>query len=495
MDSKSLSARCRELLQFLASTKGDLANVTGPPSMLAPLSVVEVGRCWAQRPAVFAAPALEPDASRRCLLVLRMVLIALRTQMYVGGAPGTSIKKPLNAFLGELFLAEWTDERPHGAGDGSGSSNSRSSDGSGSGSDSAGSSCTSLHTNHNRHASNLSRTTTAASSSPSLSSTSSSTLSSSSSSTSCTCGSDRITTRLVAEQVSHHPPITAMHIADEAHGVRADGYARVEMTFAGAVQVRQVGHAVVRVDAYDETYLIPLPDIRVRGFLSGRLYPEITDTYHVVGSNGYAAEIAFSGQGFAWGGKRNAFKAKVYDRAPEGSGNTTTNSNSNRTVLYTVEGVWSEGWTTRDARTGAVLERYEVDAPANAPAPIVLPDVDEQDPWESRRAWHDVIDGITRGDLGQTVAEKTKIEQAQRRMRAQEAAAGTDWSPLLFRSSSSNSIDSHPDSKAALETFRQLAAGTGWQLHDDRTKGVWRVDEAKLKTLQRPFRGKLTPLG
>lgn len=421
--------------------------------MLAPLSVVEVGRCWAQRPAVFAAPALEPSPERRCLLVLRMVLIALRTQMYVGGSPTTSIKKPLNAFLGELFLAEWTDDKAHGAPDSTSSRSSLSSSSQGPGPEPA-----------------LSRSTTVSSSA--------------SSGSSCVCGTDRITTRLVAEQVSHHPPITAMHIADEVHGVRADGYARVEMTFSGNVQVRQVGHAVVRVDAYDEEYLIPLPDIKVRGFLTGRLYPEITDAYHVVGSNGYAAEIKFSGQGIAWGGTRNAFVATVF--GPQDA----TEKGKARAALYTIEGVWSKGWTVRDARTGAVIETYNVDAPENAPASIVLPDTAVQDPWESRRAWAGVLDGLGKGDMGQTVAEKTKIEQAQRRMRAQEAAAGEVWTPLLFRSEGHDGSD----------TFHRLAAGVtgtgaGLKLHDDRTKGVWRVDDEKIKNLQRPFRAGLTPWG
>ncbi|KAL1898232.1 hypothetical protein Sste5346_003638 [Sporothrix stenoceras] len=445
---KTLASRCKELLQFLSSTKGDLANVTGPPSMLAPMSVVEVGRCWAQRPAVFAAPALEPAADRRCLLVLRMVLIALRTQMYVGGSPSTSIKKPLNAFLGELFLAEWTDEKTHGV----------------EGQSQSGSTRSSLSSQHQEPG--LSRSTTISSSATSNSS--------------CTCGTDRITTRLVAEQVSHHPPITAMHIADDVHGVRADGYARVEMTFSGNVQVRQVGHAVVRIDTYDEEYLIPLPDIKVRGFLSGRLYPEITDTYHVVGSSGYSAEIKFTGQGLAWGGTRNAFTANVF-----GPGEP-----KKREVLYTIEGVWSKGWTVRDARSGAVLEKYDVDAPENAPAPIVLPDTATQDPWESRRAWAGVLDGLGKGDLSQTVAEKSKIEQAQRRMRAQEAAAGEVWTPLLFK-------NGEHDGDAVFHRLAAgaVAAGANLQLHDDRTKGVWRVDDDKIKNLQRPFRAGLTPLG
>lgn len=97
--------------QFLSSVQGDLANITAPPQFLAPSSVVEVGHCWVQRPDVFAAPAQEPDPKKRSLLVLRLVLIALKSQLYVAGSPTVSIKKPLNAFLGEVFSASWTDSK------------------------------------------------------------------------------------------------------------------------------------------------------------------------------------------------------------------------------------------------------------------------------------------------------------------------------------------------------------------------------------------------
>ena len=382
------------LTQFLSSVQGDLANVTAPPSFLAPSSVVQVGHCWAQRPAVFAAPALEPSAEKRCLLVLQLVLIAMRSQFYIAGSPSVSIKKPLNAFLGELFLASWTDPQS-GA-----------------------------------------------------------------------------TTRLVSEQVSHHPPITAMHIADEENGVRADGYARVEMTFSGGVNIRQIGHAVLRVDGYDEDYLIPLPDVKVRGFFGGRLYPEVLGTYSIISSSGYIAEIKFSGEGY-FQGKKNSFEARIYrkDRPMKN--------------IYTASGVWSEGWIIKDAQTGEVLEKYDVDSTENKPAPMDTEPIDKQDPWESQRAWYGVIDGIEQGDFCKIVSEKSRVEQAQRQMRTRELADNDVWEPLFFRSS---------DGPSHL-VFHNLSKDTNWQLEHGKTKGVWRVNEDRVSSAQRPFRGDLTPLG
>jgi len=346
--------------------------------------------------------------------VLRWFLSSLRTQLYTGiefnkirngngknTTRGHSIRKPLNAFLGEVFLAEWKDDRAGAK------------------------------------------------------------------------------TRLVSEQVSHHPPITAMHISDESAGVRADGYARVEMTFNGAVHVNQVGHAIYRVDRYNEEYLVPLPDVKVKGFLSGCLYPEITGTYHILGINGFAAEIKFWGESVLSRAKRNSFEAKIYRKG-----------DSKKTAIYTVVGCWSEGgWTVKDAKTGQVIEKFDLDAPENQAIPITLLPVEEQDEWESRRAWAGVIEGLKTGNLSQVVEEKSKLEQAQRQMRAMEAVRGVTWEPLFFRSCSG---EEH-------EVFRRMVKEWGlereWKLEGERTKGVWRVNEEAVKELKRPFRKGVSPTG
>lgn len=78
--------------------------------MLAQQSTTEFPAYWAERPAVFTAPASSEDPAVRALLVLKWFVSALKGQQYAGRDPSEGIKKPLNAFLGELFLAEWNDK-------------------------------------------------------------------------------------------------------------------------------------------------------------------------------------------------------------------------------------------------------------------------------------------------------------------------------------------------------------------------------------------------
>jgi oxysterol-binding protein-related protein 9/10/11 len=112
------------------------------------------------------------------------------------------------------------------------------------------------------------------------------------------------TTKLVTEQVSHHPPITACYMSDEEHGISAEGYSRVEMTFDGSINIKQFGHATIHINEFDEDYLMPFPNVCVKGLLSGHLYPELVGNCAIVSLSGYVSEINFSGKGyFLWRGE------------------------------------------------------------------------------------------------------------------------------------------------------------------------------------------------
>ena len=57
----------------------------------------------------------------------------------------------------------------------------------------------------------------------------------------------------------------------------------------------------------------------------------------------------------------------------------------------------------------------------------VAPISDEMDPFESRRLWQKVADGIRTQNYDVASREKSKIENDQRQMRKDEAARGEKW--------------------------------------------------------------------
>ncbi|KAI5850357.1 hypothetical protein DFP73DRAFT_539088 [Morchella snyderi] len=96
-------------LKSIASFNGDLASLTAPPFILSVTSLTEYSGYWAEHPEIFVAPAQEKDPQKRALAVLKWFLSTLKQQYSSRNEKLGSEKKPLNPFLGELFLGTWKD--------------------------------------------------------------------------------------------------------------------------------------------------------------------------------------------------------------------------------------------------------------------------------------------------------------------------------------------------------------------------------------------------
>ncbi|KXT14921.1 hypothetical protein AC579_3053 [Pseudocercospora musae] len=381
----------KQFLASIATIKGDLSNITAPPFVLADKSTTEFPRYWIEQPELFCAPAHEQDPAKRILAVLKWFLSSLKSQQYAGRDPNDGVKKPLNAFLGEVFVGE--------------------------------------------------------------------------------CGPQDDATHLIAEQVSHHPPVTACYLWNEKHGVRAEGYTRQEITFSGSVNIQQIGHAILHLDEFNEDYLIPLPDVKVKGILTGSPYPELQGSHSLISSSGYIAEVDFSGKGiFGLSGEKNHVKASVYG----------TGDKKHKDALFTAEGSWSKGFDIKDS-SGQVIDSYDV-AAAKPSDFRVLPE-QEQDPWESRKAWHGVIESIHEGNMQGVANRKSELENAQRELRKRPDTSEEMWQSLFFSRESR-----HPVAEELLSEVDQ-------DLDSKSTCGVWRFNADAAGRVQRPWRGDLTPFG
>lgn len=374
----STPGRRREFLTFLKNIrafKGDLSAFTAPPFLLSSTSMTEFPTYWAEQTQLLVAPAVEEDPARRALGVLKWYLCTLKQQY---GKRDGKKKKPLNPFLGELFLGHFQDSTGR--------------------------------------------------------------------------------TELVAEQVSHHPPVTAYHIWNAEKGVHLHGYNAQKTYFSGTVRIDKIGFVLLRLDKYDEEYLITLPKMHLEGLFPPPPYPELEGTTYIQSSTGYTSEIDYSGKGWLKG-KKNSFVARLYKTdAPE-------------TLLRIVEGQWQNG--TFDVKHMTSKELIDTESTESYPVtPLVVAPVEEQDPLESRRAWYKVARAIERGDMNTVSAEKTKIEEEQRALRKTEKIEGTEWPTRYF-----TRVESWP----VLET---LAKQIGVDMQLESTKGIWRWDEEKYASVK-----------
>lgn len=235
-----------------------------------------------------------------------------------------------------------------------------------------------------------------------------------------------------------------------------EGYNAQKASFSRTIYVKQIGHAVLSIPAYDETYLITLPNLHIEGLIFGAPFVELNEHTYITSSSGYTAKIEYSGKGWL-SGKKNSFTATLYP------------TNQEKNVLYSVSGQWTKVFEVvkGPSKKGTIIETH--DAEATPTSPLIVAAIEEQDPLESRRAWAKVAAGIADGNMEVTGAEKTKIEVAQRELRAQEKAEGRTWERRYF-----SQVETDP-------TLDSLAHHIGLHPEADKTGGIWRFDKAKLK--------------
>ncbi|KAL4811654.1 hypothetical protein BDW67DRAFT_171514 [Aspergillus spinulosporus] len=382
-------------LKSIASFNGDLSSLTAPPFILSGTSLTEYSAYWAEHPALFVAPAQEADPEKRALAVLKWFLSTLRQQYCSRSEKLGSEKKPLNPFLGELFLGKWDSDAKVGE------------------------------------------------------------------------------TTLISEQVSHHPPATAYAIRNEKHGVQLQGYNAQKASFSSTIYIKQIGHALYTLTppgadkndpAQQEKYVITLPALHVESLIYGNPFMELEKSTYIVSSTGYISKISYSGKGWV-SGKKNTFTASLYKE-----------SDGEKKPLYTVDGQWSNTFTIKDARTKKDVETVSVQDLQTTP--LTLPPIEEQDLYESRRAWSDVAANIETGNMDAVSAAKGKIENAQRELRKIEKAEGREWERRFFER-----IDENQDPQ-----FLELARKAGLtSLESDKTGGVWRFSPEKAANAKPPY--------
>ncbi|KAK1002503.1 Oxysterol-binding protein 4 [Friedmanniomyces endolithicus] len=277
-------------LKSIASFNGDLSSMTAPAFILSTTSLTEFSAYWSEMPGLLVAPANEPDPQKRAMLVLKWFLSTLKQQYASRNEKLGSEKKPLNPFLGELFLGKWEDAEGE--------------------------------------------------------------------------------TQLVSEQVSHHPPVTAYSIWNNKHGVRLQGYNAQKATFSRTIHVKQVGHALLHLDKYNEDYLITLPPLHIESLITGSPYVELNKSTYIVGSNGYTSRIDYSGKGWV-SGTKNALSAIMYPHGQE---------KDKQAVIYTADGTWTDTFTIKDAKKNTVLT---YNAKREPKTPLTVAPIDQQDPLET----------------------------------------------------------------------------------------------------------------
>jgi len=224
----------------------------------------------------------------------------------------------------------------------------------------------------------------------------------------------------VAEQISHHPPISAFFYASPEHRVAITGVLKPKSRFLGnSVSTIMDGENRVTLTGRPEDgeYILTMPNMYARGILFGKMILELGDMCS--GKNeklGMSADVEFKTKGF-FSGTYNAIGGKVRHGSTE---------------IGTIDGKWSGVMEYKDAQTGEKRVIFDVAKDGLKVIPIVCAPEEEQEPYESRRLWSALTKAIVAKDMEAAQAAKSAVEERERELRKKREESGQTHVPKYF---------------------------------------------------------------
>lgn len=229
-------------------------------------------------------------------------------------------------------------------------------------------------------------------------------------------------TYYIAEQVSHHPPISALYISNRQDGFSLSYSILAKSKFYGnSTSAILEGLAQLTLLPRGENYTLSSPYAHCKGILMGTLSMELGGKVTIECENtGYKTELEF--------------KLKPFLGGSEYTNLVTGKLKLGKQTLASINGHWDGSITIKDSRSGEErvlfsptpeirskrLKRYTVQ-------------LDAQAPNESERLWTHVIAAIKRDDQVGATDEKTALEEAQRTAAKERQATCSDWIPAHFQ--------------------------------------------------------------
>lgn len=225
----------------------------------------------------------------------------------------------------------------------------------------------------------------------------------------------------IAEQISHHPPISAFHVTNRKDGFCIHGSILAKSKFYGnSVSAVLDGTARLTLLTRGEDYTLTMPYAHCKGILMGTLSLELGGKVEIrCDKTGYTTEIEFKLKPFLGG---NDYCNLIVGKIKLG-----------KETLATLEGHWDTEIRIRDKKSGHEdsLWKADQDARSRRLKRLVVP-IDSQGDWESEKLWINVTNAISRGDQVAATEEKTVLEEQQRRGAQERKVSGEDWIPHYF---------------------------------------------------------------
>uniref|UniRef100_A0A8C4IWA2 Oxysterol-binding protein n=1 Tax=Dicentrarchus labrax TaxID=13489 RepID=A0A8C4IWA2_DICLA len=221
--------------------------------------------------------------------------------------------------------------------------------------------------------------------------------------------------RFVAEQVSHHPPVSGFYAECQERQMCVNTHVWTKSKFMGmSIGVSMIGEGCLYLLEHDEEYTFTLPCAYARSILTVP-WVELGGKVNIsCAKSGYSAIITFQTKPF-YGGKLHKVTAEVK--------HNTTNA-----VVCRVQGEWNGvlefSYTSGETR---VVDVTKLPVSKKSVRPV-----EKQGPTESRRLWQHVTESLREKDIEKATEHKRLLEERQRTEERHRAETETPWRTRYF---------------------------------------------------------------
>nr|XP_060631146.1 oxysterol-binding protein-related protein 11 isoform X1 [Anolis sagrei ordinatus] len=342
----------------------DLTRVVLPTFILEKRSLLEMYADFMSHPDLFIAISNGSSPEERMIRFVEYYLTSFHE-----GRKGAIAKKPYNPIIGETFHCSWKMAKSHVPSD----------------------------TNSNSSSHSLCEQGTLSEDSQDQ------------------AESDCYTVRFVAEQVSHHPPVSGFYAECVERKMCVNAHVWTKSKFLGmSIGVTMVGEGILSLLEHGEEYTFSLPCAYARSILTVP-WVELGGKVSVnCAKTGYSASITFHTKPF-YGGKLHRVTGEV-------------KQNSTNTVVCRVQGEWNSilEFTYNNGETKCMdLTKLSVTRKRVRP-------IEKQGPFESRKLWQHVTESLRDGDIDKATEHKKALEEQQRNEERLRAETGTPWQTKYF---------------------------------------------------------------
>ncbi|XP_058887821.1 oxysterol-binding protein-related protein 9-like isoform X2 [Acipenser ruthenus] len=220
----------------------------------------------------------------------------------------------------------------------------------------------------------------------------------------------------VAEQVSHHPPISAFYAESYSKKIQFNAHIWTKSKFLGmSIGVHNIGQGCVSCLEYDEHYILTFPNGYGRSILTVPWVELGGECTISCSQTGYSASVSFHTKPF-YGGKKHRITAEIFPP-------------NDKKSFCSIEGEWNG---VMYAKWASGESNLFIDTKKMSTIKKKVRKLEDQLEYESRSLWKDVTVNLKLRDIDAATEAKHSLEEKQRAEARERKEKEMQWETRLF---------------------------------------------------------------